>query len=86
MSKSLSSELITPATHSTGVIPSARGVIDIAAAAFKRYSDGEISAHQIEGVMYRVRTQLGRACWCDEDVCCQIHQTHVSPHQHCVLR
>lgn len=51
-----------------------------------RFDAGEIDLVAVNALMYRVTRELNRACWCDEGVCCQVHNEHVSPHQRCLLR
>jgi len=75
-----------PIKYTTGVIATARGVLDIVVAQAKRYEDGEINAHAFDLLLDRARRQAQKACWCDEGVCCYTHNKHVMPHERCILR
>lgn len=69
-----------------GAVVPAASVLALLISAVDRYRDGTGSALELDGIAYRVSRQLGRACWCDEDVCCEIHKAHTSPHRRCILR
>jgi hypothetical protein len=61
-------------------------VLDIVVAHAKRYEAGEINAETFDLLIDRAKRQVERACWCDEGVCCYVHNKHVTPHMRCILR
>jgi len=74
-------------TYVAGVIPTARGVIDVLIAQVDRYKEGQLDVASLDRHIDRTLRQLNlRACWCNEDVCCRVHGRHTAPHKRCILR
>jgi hypothetical protein len=72
--------------ETTGVIPEPRGIIKILTVQVERYRNANLSVVDLDGFIQRVARQLDKACWCDENVCCQVHGKHTTPHKRCILR
>lgn len=52
----------------------------------QRWESGSLSNADMANLVARKSTQLQKACWCEESVCCQAHNVHVVPHKNCMLR
>lgn len=72
--------------RTTGVVVDADTELRLLHTMLLRYVGGEIGAHTATLLVERGSRRLQRACFCQHGVCCDMHATHVSPHQHCPMR
>jgi hypothetical protein len=72
--------------RATGAVVTAKTHLDALATLMERWRDGEIGDRDMAALVDRSARQLARACFCETGQCCQVHQTHTSPHLGCVLR
>ena len=71
----------------TGAIVTADQELQKLSVLFERWKKDELDTVSMSYLVQKTAKKLfSKACYCQENVCCQVHSAHVQPHQNCVLR